>query len=91
MNNKTVFEFEISPQPKPDGSLAGMAVRIEVTNNETIKVTGVSDGEDYEGFMQMRKKGNKPKEGEKLNPQPLGGDQCWIDGKWFDPCPTKQP
>lgn len=95
MNNLTVFEFQMNPQPKPKPSAdsAGMAIRIAVGNGENIIVTGVSDGEQYEGQLVLRKKGSKGAKsvpannlGENADP---GGDECYMDGRWYNPCPVR--
>lgn len=103
VSDKKVFEFETSPQPKPknEGRRVGMSVRID-TREEDILVTGKSsDGEEYEGFLVLRKKGapvkiTKPNIDtvniDTANTAPAeadpGGDECYINGRWYNPCPT---
>jgi subtilisin family serine protease len=96
MENKIAFEFEMKPQPKPSGELAGMSVRIEVDSGETIVISGTSNGEPYQGTLILRKKKDKDRNDldksmkELSGPVvPPGGDECYIDGRWYSPCPIK--
>jgi subtilisin family serine protease len=96
MENKSAFEFEMKPQQKPSGELAGMAVRIEVDNGDTFVINGTSDGKRYEGTLILRRK--KDEDSNALDANmidssapivPPGGDECYINGKWYSPCPTQ--
>lgn len=80
MANNRVYEFETEPQPRPKSGPAGMSIRIEVKEDSTVVVRGTSGGEEYEGTLILRKK-DMGVDGT------LGGDECYINGKWYNPCP----
>jgi subtilisin family serine protease len=95
MENRTVFEFDMRPDTKPDGTLAGMRVRIELSDGR-ITITGKSEGEAYEGLIVLRKSdeiaGNRKfAEFRKVesNQKVDGGDECYINGHWYNPCPVR--
>ena len=76
MNQSTVFAFDTKPQRKKKRRTpAGMRVTIELSQDGTFNISGESDGERYEGTLVMRQVEAK------------GGDECWINGVWYSPCP----
>lgn len=80
MKNEIAFEFDIKPKKKKSGKLAGMAVRIVVKDQDVIVITGKSGGEEFKGQLVLRKKRTP-------TPSPRGGDECFINGVWYSPCP----
>lgn len=92
MREQQVFKFDFKAQPKADGTLAGMSVRIEVTGDDAIVITGVCDGETYVGTLILQKKQaaagtTVQSPPEEMKASPLGGDECWVSGVWVNPCP----
>ena len=82
MDNHQVFEFTLNPKQTKDGEMAGMQVQI-VTDGDSVRITGTSDGEKYVGTLILKKKDKADK---------AEGDHCWVcdAGKqcvWMKPCP----
>jgi subtilisin family serine protease len=104
---KTIFEFDMRPTEISEGRLAGMHIRIQVTDGEDIVISGYSEGDEYEGRLVLRKaeaKSHIATSASKPAPGPTselmseaeafkveGGDQCYINGVWYDPCPVNNP
>ena len=84
MSATQVLEFETSVRANRYGEPAGMRIRIELGDNDNLTITGTStgayDGQSYIGSLMLRKvmKGYE------------GGDECWVNGVWVSPCPTKE-
>jgi hypothetical protein len=72
-----------------NGTEGGMEVRIELGRDNTVVVSGTSDGRTYDGKLILRRKKNEADEVNDLPegvPAP-GGDECWINGVWYANCP----
>jgi len=90
------FDFEMNPQPRGN-STAGMRIQIEVKNGNSVEITGSSNGEEFEGILALTQKqpGTERLEStgsygggtKKLE----GGDECYINGVWYNPCPIQFP
>ena len=95
MENQVAFEFEMDPQEMSDRTLAGMHIRIEVSNGQDLAISGTSGADNYEGLLVFKKRDMTSKESEFAAllqpPHPDGGDQCYINGVWYDPCPIDNP
>ena len=87
MSATQVLEFETSVRENCFGEPAGMRIRIELGDNDNLIITGTStgayDGQSYMGTLMLRKaiSGYEGYE---------GGDECWVNGVWVSPCPTKE-
>ena len=85
MSATEVLEFETSFRENRYGEPAGMRIRIELGDDADLKITGTStgayDGESYIGSLTLK----KAMSGYEYE----GGDECWINGQWVSPCPTK--
>ena len=87
MSATQVLEFESSFRENRYGEPAGMRIRIELGDNADLIITGTStgayDGQSYIGTLMLRKaiSGYEGYE---------GGDECWVNGVWVSPCPTKE-
>ena len=84
MSATQVLEFETSLRENRYGEPAGMRIRIELGDADltiTGTSTGAYDGESYRGTLMLRKAAS----GRGYE----GGDECWINGVWVSPCPTK--
>ncbi len=88
MDNQTAFEFEMKPAPKKNGAMAGMAVRIQIMNGDSMVIKGTSDGEYYEGTLVLRKKLEGASGSDPSALETDGGDECFINGVWYSPCPV---
>lgn len=82
------FDFEMNPQPRGT-SKAGMRVQIVVESGDSVAITGSSDGEEFQGFLVFTKKqrSTESPEGARGLESLAGGDECYINGKWYNPCP----
>jgi hypothetical protein len=84
MSATQVLEFETSFRENRYGEPAGMRVRIELGDDAGLTITGTStgayDGESYMGTLMLRKAMSGYE----------GGDECWVNGVWVSPCPTKE-
>jgi hypothetical protein len=76
-------EFEINPQ-SVSGTTSGVKVRIEI-NGDSVAVSGFANGQDFDGVLLLQKN-NEPADRAFANT-----DECWINGKWYNPCPTDPP
>lgn len=87
MSATQVCEFEMSPCANRFGEAVGMRIRIELSENADLIITGTStgarDGNSYMGTLTLRRAG-----GRKLIDEPEGGDECWVNGVWVSPCPA---
>lgn len=85
MSATQVLEFETGFRENRYGEPAGMRIRIELGDEADLKITGTStgayDGESYIGSLMLK----KAMSGSGYE----GGDECWINGVWVSPCPTK--
>ena len=85
MSATQVLEFETSFRANRFGEPAGMRIKIELGDDADLKITGTStgayDGESYIGSLTLTK--------EITGYGYEGGDECWINGQWVVPCPTK--
>ncbi len=84
MSATQVLEFETSSRKNRYGEPAGMRIRIELGDDAGLTITGTStgayDGESYMGTLMLRKVMSRYE----------GGDECWVNGVWVSPCPTKE-
>jgi subtilisin family serine protease len=84
MSATQVLEFETSFRENRYGEPAGMRIRIELGDNADLIITGTStgayDGQSYMGTLMLRKAITGYE----------GGDECWVNGVWVVPCPTKE-
>lgn len=91
MENQVAFEFEMKPQENSEGKPAGMLVRIEVKDGNTLAITGKSGADAYEGLLVFKKISKEAKRSEFAelldNPPAPGGDECYVNGRWVNPCP----
>jgi subtilisin family serine protease len=87
MSTTQVCEFEMSPRENRFGESVGMKIRIELGDDDLI-ITGTSTGDDagksYRGTLTLRCVGGKAFVGGLE-----GGDECWVNGMWVSPCPSK--
>jgi subtilisin family serine protease len=85
MSATQVLEFETSLRENQFGAPAGMRIRIELGDDADLKITGTStgayDGQCYVGSLTLK----KAMSGRGYE----GGDECWINGVWVSPCPTR--
>jgi len=85
MTEARVFEFEMSPRENRYGDPVGMRIRIEVGDGADLVITGnstgVSEGKSYTGILKLRRAGLPVEE---------GGDECWVNGVWVNPCPSDE-
>jgi subtilisin family serine protease len=86
MAEKRVVEFETDPHENRNGEPVGMRIRIEEGDEAELVITatstGASEGERYIGFLTLR----RAKRGA-LTGAAEGGDECWVNGVWINPCP----
>jgi hypothetical protein len=90
MENQVAFEFEMKPKENSEGKLAGMAVRIEVNDGDSLTIKGRSGADAYDGLLVLKKvKAGvmKSESADLLDPAPPGGDECYVNGRWVNPCP----
>lgn len=84
MSATRVLEFETSFRENRYGESAGMKIRIELGDDADLSITGTStganDGESYMGTLMLRKAISGYE----------GGDECWVNGVWVSPCPTRE-
>jgi hypothetical protein len=85
MSATQVLEFETSYRENRYGEPAGMKIRIELGDDSGLTITGTStgayNGESYKGSLMLRKAISGYE----------GGDECWINGVWVNPCPAQEP
>lgn len=85
MSATQVIDFETSFRENRYGEPAGMRIRIELGDDADLRITGIStgayEGESYIGSLTLKKAMSRCGY--------EGGDECWINGVWVSPCPTK--
>jgi subtilisin family serine protease len=85
MSATQVLEFETGLRVNRDGEPAGMRIKIELSDNADLTITGTStgayDGHSFMGTLTLRKAMNRYE----------GGDECWVNGVWVSPCPSNEP
>ena len=74
-------EFEMNPQ-SVSPTMSGVKVRLEI-NGDSVAVTGFANGQNFDGVLLLQKN-NQPADRAYAN-----NDECWVNGKWVNPCPIE--
>lgn len=68
-----------------------MRVRIEIGADNSLKITGFANGQDFNGFLVFQKESPIESFNDRIRLELDSTDECWINGVWYNPCPEDPP
>ena len=77
-------EFEMNPQAQ-GAATSGVKVRFEIGNDNSVVVSGSANGRQFDAILPLQKRN------EQIDSEFARTEECWINGKWYNPCPTELP